>query len=249
MIAARAIAWEQNPAYRSARNLFGGELRVESGERRGESGAGRGRFFLNFFRKGLSAAATSLLAMAAREAHGLDDSPQIDWQEAVGRHRRWLATVVLARVGEADAVDDVMQEVSLAVAAARSLPEKEEKVAPWLYQVAVRQSLLWRRKQGRRRKLMSHYAEKFQPQDAAPYTDPLQWLLRDERRQLVRAALTHLGGRDAEILLLKYSEDWSYQQLADYLGATRSAVEARLHRARKRLRAELAKLNVVEVSR
>ena len=53
--------------------------------------------------------------------------------------------------------------------------------------------------------------------------------------------------RDAEILLLKYTEDWSYRQLAGRLGITESAVEARLHRARLRLRAELASLEVIEV--
>ena len=55
----------------------------------------------------------------------------------------------------------------------------------------------------------------------------------------VREAMLRLPKRDAEILLLKYEEDWSYQALADHLGISHSAVEARLHRARQRLRDEL----------
>ena len=51
---------------------------------------------------------------------------------------------------------------------------------------------------------------------------------------------------DGEILLLKYTEDWSYRQLAAHLGISESAVEARLHRARQRLRSELAALEVIE---
>ena len=54
---------------------------------------------------------------------------------------------------------------------------------------------------------------------------------------------TCLPGREAEILLLKYSEDWTYRQIADHLGLTSSAVEARLHRARQRLRRKLAALD------
>jgi RNA polymerase sigma-70 factor (ECF subfamily) len=77
--------------------------------------------------------------------------------------------------------------------------------------------------------------------------DPLDWLLAEERRERVRIALAQLPRRDAEILLLKYTEDWSYRQLAERLGASPSAIEARLHRARQRLRAELAALEVVEV--
>jgi RNA polymerase sigma-70 factor (ECF subfamily) len=46
-----------------------------------------------------------------------------------------------------------------------------------------------------------------------------------------------LPRRDGEILLLKYTEDWSYRELAAHLGISESAVEARLYRARSRLRA------------
>ena len=76
--------------------------------------------------------------------------------------------------------------------------------------------------------------------------DPLDWLLADERRQMIRLALARLPERDAEMLLLKYTENWSYHQIAAHLGVSHSAVEARLHRARRRLRGELAALKVIE---
>jgi RNA polymerase sigma-70 factor (ECF subfamily) len=71
--------------------------------------------------------------------------------------------------------------------------------------------------------------------------------LADERQVLVRQALARLQSRDAEILMLKYTEDWNYRQLAERLGISHSAVETRLHRARARLRIELIALNVIEV--
>ena len=77
--------------------------------------------------------------------------------------------------------------------------------------------------------------------------NPLQWLLSDERRQLVRDALKQLQPRDAELLLLKYTENWSYQEIADHLNMTISAVESRLHRARKRMRQVLTSAKVTEV--
>jgi RNA polymerase sigma-70 factor (ECF subfamily) len=54
-----------------------------------------------------------------------------------------------------------------------------------------------------------------------------------------------LSEADAEVLLLKYTESWSYRQLADHLGISLSAVQARLHRARARLRSALEALDVV----
>jgi RNA polymerase sigma-70 factor (ECF subfamily) len=74
--------------------------------------------------------------------------------------------------------------------------------------------------------------------------DPLDWLLAEEQRALVRRALEQLPRRDAEILLLKYTENWTYRQLAEHLGLSTSAVEARLHRARQTMRRQLAVLNL-----
>jgi RNA polymerase sigma factor (sigma-70 family) len=164
----------------------------------------------------------------------------IDWPSVLAEHGRWIRTVIAARLGEPQAVDDVMQEVALAAVRQQSPLNDPAKVAPWLYQLAVRQTLLYRRKQGRRRKLVDRYADRYHPTEAdVRQPDPLGWLLSEERRGGVREAMARLPKRDAEILLLKYNEDWSYQALADHLGISHSAVEARLHRARQRLREEL----------
>jgi RNA polymerase sigma factor (sigma-70 family) len=164
-----------------------------------------------------------------------------DLSAVLSQHERWLRTVVYSRVGEWEGVEDVMQEVALAaVRQAAKLPDAS-RIAPWLYRVAVRQSLLYRRKAGRRRKLADGYAQQVPPAEHdASYVNPLDWLLARERAQLVRVAMGQLANRDREILMLKYAEQWSYQQIAEHLGVTQSAVEARLHRARARLRAGLA---------
>ena len=173
-------------------------------------------------------------------------NPSIDWQTALTQHQRWLRTVALARVQEPQAVEEVMQEVSLAAVRQSAPLTAPAKVAHWLYRLTVRQALLYRRKCGRRRRLAGRYAEQSQQQSqGAP--DPLGWLLAEERRGLVRQALAMLAARDAEILLLKYTENWGYHKIAAHLGVTHAAVEARLHRARARLRQELAALDVVEV--
>jgi RNA polymerase sigma factor (sigma-70 family) len=170
----------------------------------------------------------------------------MDWSLILAEHDRWLRTVIGARLGEPQAVDEVMQEVSLAAVRQQAPLSDPEKVAPWLYRLAVRQTLLYRRKQGRRRKLIGRYADRFQPSESdTRQADPLSWLLAEERGAKVRSAIGRLAPRDAEILMLKYNEDWSYHALAEHLGISHSAVEARLHRARQRLRAELAVLDVV----
>ena len=176
------------------------------------------------------------------------DAARIDWPRVLAENDRWLRTIVAARLGEPQAVDEVMQEVAMAAVRQRAPLADPAKAAPWLYQLAVRQTLLYRRKHGRRRKLIDRYAQRNRPGEADDrQADPLGWLLAEEQRAQVRAALSRLARRDAEILLLKYTEDWSYRTLAEHLGVSESAVEARLHRARQRLRNELAAVGVVGV--
>lgn len=176
------------------------------------------------------------------------DGRPIDWTAALAEHGRWLRVVVLARVGDRHAVDEVMQEVALAAVAQKSPVIDRAKLGSWLHRLAVRRSLMYRRGRGRRNRLLALHAHRAAaPDHSSVEADPLDWLVRDERAGLVRTALERLPRRDAEILLLKYLEDWSYRELADHLGLTTSAVEARLHRARARLRGELAAARVIEV--
>jgi RNA polymerase sigma factor (sigma-70 family) len=200
----------------------------------------------------LPAAETILAVMTQSTSDG--DQPRsadlssIDWQAELARHDRWLRTIVLARLGERQAVDEVMQEVSLAAVEQRAPLADSTKLAPWLYKLALTKALLYRRRMGRQRRLTTNYAERVRPAEGNSRSpEPLEWLLAEERRKLVRAALARLRPPDAEILLLKYTEDWNYHQIAAHLGIGHAAVEARLHRARGRLRAELASLNVVEI--
>jgi RNA polymerase sigma-70 factor (ECF subfamily) len=177
-------------------------------------------------------------------------SPAIDWPEALRQHSPWLRSVVAARCGEAGAIDEIMQEVALA--AVRRPPDglPVAKVAPWLYQVAVRQTLMYRRAAGRRRKLIDRFAQRDQPDESnSREVDPLTRLLAAEQATQIQSAMDSLHRRDKEILLLKYDQGWSYRELSDHLGISHSAVEARLHRARQRLRRMLEQRNVMHQQR
>lgn len=172
------------------------------------------------------------------------EANSIDWSAALALHARWLRTVVIARVGDPWAVDDVMQEVAVAAVKNGHQLRDAGSCGPWLYRLAVVTALQYRRRHGRGRKLIERFAERVPPTDADHRElDPLDWLLADEQQALVRKALARLPRPDAEILLLKYTEDWTYKELAEHLGLSASAVEARLHRARKKMRHALAELD------
>jgi len=170
----------------------------------------------------------------------------IDWPEALAEHDRWLRTALFARLGQRQAVDEVMQEVSLAAAALRTPLADPSRAGAWLYRVAVRQALLYRRRSGRQKRLLDNYSRS-RGDDSGAAPDPLSILLLEERRSIIREALVSLPARDAEILLLKYTENWHGRELARHLGVSESCVEARLHRARQRLREAMVHADAIEV--
>ncbi len=159
-------------------------------------------------------------------------------------HRQWLRSVIMARLRGVDAVDDVLHEVLVAAARAGWMPSSSAEAARWLYRVAVRQALLYRRRLARQRRREQQYALR---QSTAPTgsqtSEPLALLLADERRKRVQAALHRLPSRDAELLLLKYAHDWSYDQMAMHFGISRDSVKVRLHRARLKLRQLLGNID------
>src|SRR5437660_11944318 len=135
---------------------------------------------------------------ASRDCQGLPPvGLEVNWAVKLAEHDRWLRTIVFARLGERQAVDDVMQEVALAAVAQRAPLSDLARVGAWLYRLAVRQALLYRRRHGRQRKLVGAFAaNQASDPEASCFPDPLDLLLRDERRTLVRDAVERLPRRD-----------------------------------------------------
>ena len=155
--------------------------------------------------------------------------------EALPDHEPWLRTALLARMGNRDEVDEVLQEVAVAAASQSAKAEPVERAGPWLYRVAIRQMLLFRRKAGRRRKLLTRVVDRPLHRESAP-RDPLEFLINQERQSEVRDALVNMSERDRQLLMMKYVDGLSYGEIAEHVGVSPSAVQSRLHRARAILR-------------
>lgn len=163
----------------------------------------------------------------------------IDWGEALESNRRWLATVIRSRLADPDAAEDVLQEVALAAIRQTSRPTDPAKVAPWLYRIALRKVINHHRVAGRRRRLLEGAIAAGKADEYSRESAPGEWMLRDETIGSVAEGLSRLDAQDRQLLLLKYTEGWGYQELADHLGISIKTVEYRLLKARRALRARV----------
>lgn len=156
----------------------------------------------------------------------------INWTAELKQHDPWLRRVVRGRIGNRHEVDDLMQEIALAVFRQNALPQDPGRVAPWLYRLAVRQSINFHRKRGRK----SNAVPSANLEAYSRENEPLDWLVTAETTDIMSSAIRQLPIRDREILMLKYTENWTYKQLAQHLGIKPKTVEYRLMKARQRLR-------------
>lgn len=164
----------------------------------------------------------------------------------VERHRGWLERLVAARTCCRDAVDDVLQEVAVAVARS-SQPPVDEEERPWLCAIAIRQCALFLRKSSRRMRLVAKAAERL-PQDTGRRLDedPIYWLMSREDAGLVARAVGTLAADDRQLLHWKYIDGMTYPELASRLGVARHVAEYRVVVAKKRLRGLLVEIGLGE---
>jgi RNA polymerase sigma factor (sigma-70 family) len=152
----------------------------------------------------------------------------------------WLRTVVRSRVQESDAVEDIMQNIALALVRQREVLRDIGQLGAWLYQVAVRQVMMHRRTAGRRRNFENRLVRQARPVDSlSNQFDPVASVLAAEQQDTVRSAVQQLPELDRQVLMLKYVEGWTYRQLAEILGVSEDSIEYRLLKSRKRLKALL----------
>jgi RNA polymerase sigma factor (sigma-70 family) len=156
----------------------------------------------------------------------------------MAEHRAWMLQVITARTGTASLAEDVLQEVSLAVARSESRPTRADDVAPWLCKIVVRQCALAIRTEVRQQRRLDGFQQNRPPQDARA-GDPIFWLLREEREAIVRRELAALEPPLRQALVWKYLHGLRYEEIAARLGLSRHGAEARVIQARKLLRRRL----------
>lgn len=153
----------------------------------------------------------------------------------VQRNRDWLVRLISSRIGSQAIVEDVLQEVGLAVARSAPPSKQEEELRPWLCKITIRQCALALRKAQRQRRLLEGAAENELGAECR-LNDPIYWLLDRERSGLVREALATINEEKRTLLIWKYVDGMTYGQLADRLRVPAYVVEYRVVTAKKTLR-------------
>ena len=141
---------------------------------------------------------------------------------------------LLAWPGESAAVDDVVQEVFLTAWVKRKQFRHESSRATWLSRIAINKCRNFIRQQTTWRRVADQFATIVSGKSPQGATD-VQEELSPQQKSL-RWAINRLKPADREIVVLRYLEERSPDEIAELTGKKRNTIDARLSRARKRLK-------------
>jgi RNA polymerase sigma-70 factor (ECF subfamily) len=146
-----------------------------------------------------------------------------------------------ARLG-GDLAEDVTAETFLAAFRARGgYDQSRANARPWLYGIAIRQIGKHRRAERRYLQALNRvHAERV----TADFGDRVaDRVTAEQLRPRLSAVLSGLTRQDRDLLLLVAWTDLTYEESAQALGTSVSAVKSRLHRIRVRTRQALGETN------
>jgi RNA polymerase sigma-70 factor (ECF subfamily) len=115
---------------------------------------------------------------------------------------------------------------------------QDKSVVAWLYRIAYNEAMQHHRRQRWLRPLQWLQGSKDGGQ-----REPETAVLRHEHHTTLHHALHRLAKHDQDVLVLRFFEELTTEEIAAVLGCTPDNVYVRLHRALKRLRRHMTKLD------
>ena len=148
----------------------------------------------------------------------------------IQKYRESLLYHALCIVKDQDEAYDLVQEVFVRAIRESRLFDTDFRIKAWLYRVTSNLCLNNVRNKKRRSAIL----------DAAKITDRTEAdqvaaIFSDERQTEILKAISTLSKEHQQILMLRYYEDLSYNELSDVLQVKLGTVMSRLSRARTKL--------------
>ena len=174
--------------------------------------------------------------LVRRAAAGDPKAAELIWKT----HRRWIAAVLLAHKPRQVDVEDLLQEVALAVVQKINQLDDPSALKPWLRMVAVNAARATGRKQTRRKGLLRLVRPNV-PEEGEGTSDLTTdaGRQRQERARQLGSLIEQLPDAYRECVLLRCARGMTHKQISEVTGLPETTIETRIARGRRMLR-ELA---------
>src|SRR5215469_1067051 len=155
-------------------------------------------------------------------------------------HKDRVYSIALRYSGDPAAAMDIAQDTFLKLLSSLQNFRGTASFDSWLYRIVVNACLDYKRS-GRR---VTPFLETLLDAVAAPAESILTRMMRVEREQTIQEIVARLVPEQRIVVVLRYTEGLSYDQIAEIVGCSSGTVASRLNRAHKILERRLAHLRL-----
>ena len=152
-------------------------------------------------------------------------------QRLLTRNWPWLKGLVYGILGDADQVDDVLQDICVRVIAKIDSLREPERFRPWLAVLAKRQALRHRQRNARRPIPLNDEIAELQCDEKAQQL--FEKVEQKEQCRRIFQAVRTLPEKYRQVFMLAYAGDLTYGNIAEILDIPITTVQIRLVRARR----------------
>jgi RNA polymerase sigma-70 factor (ECF subfamily) len=159
----------------------------------------------------------------------------------VARYQRRMFALAMMMTRDPTGAEEVAQEALVRAFERLHLYDERRPFSPWMATITVRTAQNWMAKRSR---MTAREGDALSPDVAATgHADPLEALIVDEGDRQLWRAVSALSAGQRTVVMLRYRQDMSIQEIASALGVTAGTVKTLLFRARQRLRVALGEAN------
>jgi RNA polymerase sigma-70 factor, ECF subfamily len=160
------------------------------------------------------------------------------FEELVRRYQRPISAYVYRMVGNYESALDLTQEIFIKIYNSLNRYNAEFKFSTWIYKIAHNSAVDHLRRNSTREQSIINGTEDDQfelPIECGRLT-PEQESERKERRGEIEAVVKTLPTNYRELIILRHSQDLTYEEIVEVTGLPLGTVKNRLFRAREMMR-------------
>ena len=172
--------------------------------------------------------------LVASAITGLEGS----FEELVRRYQRPISAYVYRMVGDYEAALDLTQEIFIKVYGSLRRYRSEFKFSTWIYKIAHNSAVDHLRRSSTREQplINGSESESFELPIESSRLSPEQESERKERRIEIESVIRVLPSNYRELIILRHSQDLTYEEIVEVTGLPLGTVKNRLFRAREMMR-------------
>lgn len=173
------------------------------------------------------------------------------FEEIIAENESKIFNTIYSFIGDYEDALDLTQETFICAYRSIGKFRQESGISTWLYRIAIN---LCKKSYNKKKRWSSVFTSSLDDPETGRQTARLasedrsagEIVEANEQESIIRREIYTLPEKHRSVIILKYLQDLSYEEMADILGCSIGTIKSRLSRAKEKLKSRLGKVMEVE---